>query len=334
MRDSPVIEIQNLQKTIDGITVVDIPSLEVSAGQVVALIGPPEGGKESLFELLTGRERPTLGTVRLAGIDPYTDREAFSRRVGVLFPDDNLYARQSVAGNLKFYSRLYRLPRTRIPEILDQVGLADQANSRVDGLSPSLARRLAFGRAILQEPQALILAEPHTSCDESSAALISRLIQAQAKSGVAVLILGGDLTNLMGMCDALYRLEAGRAIERIEETRGDPGLPFMIPARLEGKVALVDPSEILFVSAQDDRAYLQTTEDRLPTQFTLTELEKRLAPSGFFRAHRSYLVNLQHVKEVIPYTRDSFTLRLKDQEGTEIPLSKTAARELRELLGY
>jgi ABC-2 type transport system ATP-binding protein len=59
-----------------------------------------------------------------------------------------------------------------------------------------------------------------------------------------------------------------------------------------------------------------------------------LARSGFFRAHRSYLVNLQHVKEVIPYTRNSFSLRLDDPQNTEIPLSKSAAGELRELLGY
>ena len=83
------------------------------------------------------------------------------------------------------------------------------------------------------------------------------------------------------------------------------------------------------------RTFLQTTtEGRLPSQFTLTELEERLALSGFFRAHRGYLVNLQHVKAVIPYTRNSFSLILDDESETEIPLSKSAARELRELLDY
>jgi ABC-2 type transport system ATP-binding protein len=63
-------------------------------------------------------------------------------------------------------------------------------------------------------------------------------------------------------------------------------------------------------------------------------LEQRLGRRGFFRAHRSYLVNLQHIKEVIPFTRNSFSLRLDDAGDTLIPLSKTAAAELRELLGY
>jgi ABC-2 type transport system ATP-binding protein len=99
-------------------------------------------------------------------------------------------------------------------------------------------------------------------------------------------------------------------------------------------VALVNLADIFFADAKEGRTFLQTLEGRLPTQFTLAELENRLARRGFFRAHRSYLVNLQHVKEVIPFTRNSFSLRLDDQEGTLIPLSKTAAGELRDLLGY
>lgn len=66
----------------------------------------------------------------------------------------------------------------------------------------------------------------------------------------------------------------------------------------------------------------------------LWELEERLAGRGFFRAHRSYLVNLQHVKSVIPYTRATYSLILDDPAGTEIPLSRNAATELRQLLGY
>ena len=118
------------------------------------------------------------------------------------------------------------------------------------------------------------------------------------------------------------------------DKEGHAGLPFKIPVRFEGKVVLINPVDILFADAAEGRAYLQTEDDRLPTQFTLSELEDRLSRSGFFRAHRSYLVNLQHVKEVIPYTRNSFSLKLNDDKNTEIPLSKSAAGELRELLDY
>jgi ABC-2 type transport system ATP-binding protein len=109
---------------------------------------------------------------------------------------------------------------------------------------------------------------------------------------------------------------------------------FKIPVKLEDRVVLVNPGDILFAEAESGRASLRTREGSLLTQFTLAELEERLARSGFFRAHRSYLVNLQHVKEVIPFTRNSFSIRLDDEKRTLIPLSKAAAAELRDMLKY
>ncbi len=330
-----MIELKSLQKVIDQKTVIDIEALSVRAGEIAALVGPVGSGKDTLFALLTGQSRPTAGEVRLAGVDPFVEKERFSRQVGVLFSEDALYKRQSAHGNLRFYCRLRRLPKSRAVEVLSQVGLADHADTRVEELPSSLVRRLAFGRAILHDPAVLLLVDPFAKCDDASVSLLSKVMRQQADDGAALLIIADDTTNLTSLCDTIYRLDQGRIVDvyKPEEERHSE-LPFMIPARLEGKIALVNPVEILYVVAQDDRAILQTAEGRLPTQFTLAELEKRLARSGFFRAHRGYLVNLQHVKEVIPYTRNSFSLRLRDAAGTEIPLSKSAASELRRLLDY
>jgi ABC-2 type transport system ATP-binding protein len=332
---TPVIRLDGLQKTIDQNPIIDIPSLIVEPGEIVALVGPAGSGKVALFDLLIGRSTPTVGTLRLAGVDPRVDRDGFSRRVGVLFAEDGLYKHRSSHANLIFFCRLRGLPKSRAGEILAQVGLADQADARIDKLPPGLARRLAFGRAILHDPSVLLLVEPFAKCDEATISLLSRLIRARAEEGAAVLVLADDAAHLADLCDTIHVLNQGRIVESYqpqEERRAE--LPFKIPVRLQDKVALVNPGDILYALVQEGRAYLQTAEGRLPTQFTLTELEERLARSGFFRAHRGYLVNLQHVKEVIPYTRNSFSLILDDTDETEIPLSKAAAGELRELLGY
>jgi ABC-2 type transport system ATP-binding protein len=332
---SIAIEITDLQKVIDNKNVINIEALRAETGQVVAIVGPIDSGKEVLFDLLTGQSRPTTGTIELVGLDPAIDRETFSHNVGVLFAEDNLYKRMSALDNLKFYCRIRRLPSSRAQDVLSLVGLADHSNVKVEKLPPSLVRRLAYGRAILNDPQVLLLVEPFEKCDQSTISLLSKLTRHLTSEGAAALILAEEPSNLSTLCNMIYRLDQGRVVEAYNpQEEPEPALPFMIPARLEGKVALVDPVDILYVMAQHDRAYLQTQDDLLPTQFTMTELEKRLSRSGFFRAHRGYLVNLQHVKEVIPYTRDSFSLKLKDESGTEIPLSKAAARELRELLGY
>ncbi len=329
------IEISGLQKVIDQNLVIDIDSLTVRAGEIAAIVGPPGSGKATLLQLLVGRMRPTAGTLRVLGLKPFSERARLSRALGVLFAEDAVYRRQSPYSNLRFNCRLYGLPPSRADEILTMVGLADQARAKLDKLPSGLVRRLAFGCAIVHQPEVLLLGEPFARCDEGSISLLANLMRQLADDGAALLILADDSANLASLCDTIHTFSHGKIVESHtpqEERQAD--LPFKIPVRLEASVALVNPGDILYVTTEQSRTYLQTAEGRLPVQFTLAEMEGRLARSGFFRAHRGYLVNLQHVKAVIPYTRNSFSLILDDADETEIPLSKSAARELRELLDY
>jgi ABC-2 type transport system ATP-binding protein len=330
-----VIELRRLQKVEGRTTVVDVEGLDVGAGEIVAVVGPVGSGKLALLALLTGRSRPTAGTVRVAGLDPSHDRDELSQQVGVLFTENTLYERLAARDNLLFHCRLRGLPAARADQVLTQVGLTHHAAVLAKRLPPGLARRLALGCAILHRPAVLILMESFAGCDADSCALLARLVRRLAGDGAAVLILATEAAGLSDLCLTIHRLERGRVVRTYdprEERQAE--LPFKVPARLEGRVALVDPADILYASAGSGRTSLYTVEGPIPTHFTLAELEERLARSGFFRAHRGYLVNLQRVKAVIPYTRNSFTLVLDDAAGAEIPLSKSAARELRELLGY
>ena len=330
-----MIRIQNLQKVQDQRTVLNIDTLQVDSHQIAALVGPADSGKEVLLELLLGKTAPTMGSISVGGIDPLTDREAFSRSVGVLFAADALYNTRTAAANLEFYCQLYGIPKSNARLTLAIIGLADQADTRVDKLSSGLLRRLAFGRAILHDPQVLILEEPFARCDEASLQILSSVIRDKAEAGAAILILAEEAGSLPLLCGVIYTLNQGRIIETRRPQEGEsPALPLKIPVRLEGRVALVNPADILYVLAEGGKTYLQTQAERLPTHFSLSELEERLVRRGFFRAHRSYLVNLQHVTEVIPFTRDSFSLRLDDTAASLVPLSKQAASELKELLGY
>lgn len=329
-----MIDIMNLQTMAGQQVVLDIAALRVEPGEIAAIAGPAGSGVEVLFDVLISRARPSAGGVRLAGSDP-ADKAAFSRKVGVLFPDDGLYMRRSSRANLALHCQLHGLPPARADEVLAQVGLGNQADAQADKLPPGLRRRLAFGRAILHRPQVLLLREPFARCDQATIALLGRVMRDLAEAGAAVLILADDTAHLDPLCDAIYTLNGGRLAEAPHP--GDKPAapqPFKIPVRAADKVILLNPGDIRYVEAQGGHAVVQTAEGRLATQFTLAELEARLARSGFFRAHRSYLVNLQHIREIIPYTRNSFSLRLDDAAGTEIPLSKSAAGELKELLGY
>ena len=81
---------------------------------------------------------------------------------------------------------------------------------------------------------------------------------------------------------------------------------------------LYDPGDILYASSRDGKTYLRTAAEEAITSLTLQELEMRLVGRGFFKAHRAYLVNLQHIKAVIQYTRNSYTLQLNDEQRTQV----------------
>jgi ABC-2 type transport system ATP-binding protein len=111
-------------------------------------------------------------------------------------------------------------------------------------------------------------------------------------------------------------------------------IPFKVPARKEDRILLYDPGDLLYATSRDGKTFLRTAHDEAATNLTLQELESRLVGRGFFKAHRAYLVNLQHIRAVIQYTRNSYTLLLNDDKETMIPLSKQCEKELQELLGY
>jgi ABC-2 type transport system ATP-binding protein len=330
-----MIELRGLQKVVGERTVLAIDSLAVQPGQIVGVVGAAESGREALFELLIGRSRPSAGSVRVAGLDPGTQRGQLSRVAGVVFADDALYAHQTFLSNLTLFCQLNGLPNNRAREVLAEVGLADHAQAQPGSAPSSLTRRLAIGRALLHRPAVLVLAEPFARCDEPSLRLLSGLFRRLADDGVAILILSGSSEHLGGLCDAVLRIDQGQLRVDVPTQAEQQNVPaFKIPVRAEDKVVLFNPAEILFAEAEAGRVTIVTSDGRYPAQFTLAELEQRLARSGFFRAHRSYLVNLQHIKEVIPFTRNSYSLRLDDAANTTIPLSKAAAGELQSLLGF
>ncbi len=328
-----MIQLDHVQKTVDQRTLLDIDTLHVGAGEVAGIIGPVGSGKSLLFSLLIGQVPPTSGTVRIAGLDPVRNRDKLTAQIGVVLTENGLYERMSARANLLFHCRLRGLPPVRADEVLDEVGLVDHAGVNAAQLAPSLARRLAIGRALLHRPPVLLMLHPLRGCDSASRALIGRLIQSLAEKETAILMLTDEAADIAASCDTLYTLDQGHLIQN--ESSDQPArLPFKVPARQEGQVILVNPVDILYASAEEGQTCLHTLQGPIISHLTLNELEKRLAHNGFFRAHRGFLVNLQRAKAITPFTRDSFILVLDDEKNTEIPLSKTAARELRELLGY
>ena len=107
-----------------------------------------------------------------------------------------------------------------------------------------------------------------------------------------------------------------------------------IPAKVNEKIILFDPTEIVFVESNEGVSNLHVNGEVFPCSITLNDLSERLQPFGFFRCHRSYIVNLQKVREVITWTRNSYSLILEDSKKSSVPLSKGKLNELKYIIGF
>ncbi|QJD88366.1 hypothetical protein HH215_26805 [Cohnella herbarum] len=106
-----------------------------------------------------------------------------------------------------------------------------------------------------------------------------------------------------------------------------------IPTRMNDKIILFNPPEIDYIESGEGQSYLYVNGESFPASFKINELEDRLRSYGFFRCHRSYIVNLQKVREVVTFTRNSYSLVLDDVRKSSVPLSKTKMAELKEMMG-
>ena len=335
-----MLQVRRLEKIIDNRSVLYVEQIDIKAGDIIAVVGLANSGKTLLIRLLSGILVPSSGKVLLDGENIY--QSPVSRaRIGVLFQEDLLYDRLSAQENLALYCRLHKLPRGRISEALELVGMSDQAHRRVSKLAPATQRRLALARALIGHPSILLLDQPVLRTDLDTQALFTRLITQAASEGTAILLTDEDLAWAGKCCTHIVELEDGRAssshireAEHVGPAAPEHLIPYKVPARKDDRIMLYDPGDILYATSRDGKTYLRTATEEAATNLTLQELETHLAGRGFFKAHRAYLVNLQHVKSVIQYTRNSYTLQLNDKQETMIPLSKQSEKELQALLGY
>jgi two-component system response regulator LytT len=124
------------------------------------------------------------------------------------------------------------------------------------------------------------------------------------------------------------------AVERLEPSKDERGARVeRIPVEKAGKKLLLQADEIFYIMAKDDYTYLHTDGERFLSTLSLTALEKKLEPNGFFRVHRRFLVNLGEVKEVVPMYGGTLLLTLSDSDGTQVPVSRRRVSNLKKALG-
>lgn len=209
-------QVSQLVKHYGGQRVVDDLSFELAPGQCLGIIGPNGAGKTTTIRMCLGLTHPDAGAIELFGLPvPQRIREA-KYRLGVVSQFDSLDPDFTCAENLRIYGRYFGLGsdtmRERVPQLLEFAALQAKAQARPGELSGGMRRRLSLARALVNDPDVLLLDEPTTGLDPQARHLMWERLQTLLQRGKAILLTTHFMDEAERLCDRLLVLDHGRRI--------------------------------------------------------------------------------------------------------------------------
>ena len=206
-----MIEVRKLVKRFGPKAVLRGLDFQVSQGEFVALLGPNGAGKTTFLRILSSLARPSMGEIRVAGYLLPSQAGAVRQRLGVLSHQPLLYADLTAESNLRFYGRLYGVPAldVRIDEVLALVGLAERRRDLVRTYSRGMQQRLAIGRAVLHDPDVLLLDEPYTGLDQDASQMLDQVLKQVATQGRTIVMTSHDLARTAELASRFDVLSRG-----------------------------------------------------------------------------------------------------------------------------
>jgi heme exporter protein A len=186
--------------------------LEVDPGTFLTIFGPNGAGKTTLMKVLSTLTRPTEGTALVGGKNVVKEAAAVRKRVGVISHNTYLYAQLSGLENLEFYAAMYRVPnaRQRALTLLKKMDLFTRMDDRVAAYSRGMQQRLSVARALLHDPELLLLDEPYTGLDQHASRVLAEVLQGLRDGNRTVIMTTHNLQEGLTGCDRVAILVEGQ----------------------------------------------------------------------------------------------------------------------------
>lgn len=205
----PIIEVNEVRKAYGGRLAVDGVSFHVDEGEIFGILGPNGAGKTTTVECVEGLRVPDAGTVRVAGLDPVTDREQVTRLLGAQLQESGLQPKLTVREALELYSSFYPEPADRWA-LAERLGLDAHLDRRFGKLSGGQKQRLFIALALIGNPKVVVLDELTTGLDPRARRDTWRLIEEVRESGVTVLLVTHFMEEAQRLCDRVAVIDKGR----------------------------------------------------------------------------------------------------------------------------
>lgn len=229
-----MITLRDLRKEYGPVTALDGVSLHIERATIHGIVGESGAGKSTMVRCLTGLERPTSGAIELAGQDiaalGETALRAARRRIGMVFQHVHLFDSRTALDNVAYPLRVVGLSkresRARAQKLLDLVGIGHRGDAYPAQLSGGQRQRVGIARALVNEPDVLLLDEPTSALDSTTTAAILDLVRdIRDRLGVTVVIITHEMEVVREVCDGVTLLESGNIVEtgRVRDVVSDPG---------------------------------------------------------------------------------------------------------------
>ena len=250
--------------------------------------------------------------------------------VSSILRTDKGYARQTVGEYLKFFEKL-SASRLSAKEAMRDFQLDDIRRQKIRDCTVSEHMRINFARISLAENQLCFLENPISDLDGLSQKVILKWIGKQAETEVKFVTTTSSLRHALLLPGTAFYQDEGRYIQVPEEdaAAGDAAVK-KIAAKSGTKTLLFEPKDIDYIESLNKANFLSVRNSSYQVGYTMDELEDMLKEFGFFRCHRSYIVNVQKVEEIEKWTKNSYSLRLNNPQNSQIPLAKGRVAQMRE----
>jgi branched-chain amino acid transport system ATP-binding protein len=216
-----LLRVEDVVVQFGGVTAVDHASFVAAAGRITGLIGPNGAGKTTCFNVITGLQRPTRGTVRFLGrnVTRMPVNRRAKRGMGRTFQRLEAFGSLTVRDNVRVAHDIHagllgvvRPARSDVEGLLERVGIAAYADERADSVPTGTARLLELARCLAGNPRMLLLDEPSSGQDESETDAFGELLKELAAEGRGIVMVEHDMDLVMAVCDEIHVLDFGRII--------------------------------------------------------------------------------------------------------------------------
>ncbi|MDY7013145.1 MAG: ABC transporter ATP-binding protein [Cyanobacteriota bacterium] len=209
--------LQNVDKFYDKVPAVSDLCIEIEPGETFGLLGPNGAGKSTTIRMLIALTRPTRGVVRVAGYDVTRHPAQVKRNLGIVLQQVSVDGDWTVWENLEFHGRMHHIPNPKRQELIDRwleyVELSERKHNLVKTLSGGMKRRLQIARALLHQPQILLLDEPTVGLDPQNRRRLWEIIKNLNRQGMTIVLTTHYMEEVEFLCRRIGIMDAGRLIE-------------------------------------------------------------------------------------------------------------------------